>query len=218
MTKKIMITPSILTADFGRLGDAAAEMEASGADMLHLDVMDGQFVPTITFGPSMVKALKKRTKLPLDVHIMIDTPERHVEAFVDAGADFLTFHIETTTHAHRVAQQIRALGAKAGVALNPGTPPAAVEYLLPDVDVVLAMTVNPGYGGQKLIPQCLSKVRAIRSLLDEINPGAHVMVDGGINLETAPLVIEAGATMLVAGSSVCDAADKPAMIKALRGY
>lgn len=217
MTKKIYITPSILTADFSRLGDAAAELEAAGADMLHLDVMDGQFVPTLSFGPPMVKALKRRVKLPLDIHIMVETPERIVEAFVDAGADILTFHAEATRHAHRVAQQIRALGVKAGVALNPATPPEAVEYALGDIDVVLVMTVNPGYGGQKLIPQCLHKVRRLRSRMDEINPEAHIMVDGGVNLETAPLAVQAGATILVAGSSVCDAPDKAAMIKGLRG-
>ncbi len=216
MTKTIKISPSILTADFGRLGEFVATLEKAGADMIHLDVLDGQFTPTMTFGPPMVKALKSYTSLPLDVHIMVNTPERIAGAFIDAGAYYLTFHAEATVHAHRVVQQIRAAGVKAGVSLNPGTPPEAVAYLLPDIDLVLVMTVNPGYGGQKLIPQALTKVRVIRSWLDEINPQAEVSVDGGINEKTAPLAIEAGASVLVAGSSVCDAPDMAAMIEKLR--
>jgi ribulose-phosphate 3-epimerase len=215
--KRIKISPSILTADFGRLGDFVAELTGDGADMIHLDVIDGQFAPTMTFGPPMVKALRRHTHLPLDVHIMVNTPERIAGAFIEAGADFLTFHAEATIHAHRVVQQIRAQGAKAGVAVNPGTPPEAIAYLLPDIDLVLVMTVNPGFGGQKLIPQTLTKVKILRSWLDEINPDAEVMVDGGINERTAPHAIEAGATMLVAGSSVCDAPDKAEMIRRLRG-
>ncbi len=216
MTNKIKIAPSILTADFARLGEAVAELEKCGADMIHLDVLDGQFAPTLTFGPQMVKALKNYTSLPLDVHIMVNTPERIAGAFIEAGADALTFHAEAAVHSHRIVQQIRAAGIKAGVAVNPGTPPEAVAYLLPDIDLVLVMTVNPGYGGQKLIPQALTKVRVLRSWLDEINPEAAVSVDGGINDKTAPLAIEAGATVLVAGSSVCDAGDKAAMIEKLR--
>ncbi len=216
MTNIIKISPSILTADFGRLGEAVAELEKCGADMIHLDVLDGQFAPTMTFGPPMVKALKNYTSLPLDVHIMVNTPERIAGAFIEAGADALTFHAEAAIHAHRVVQQIRAAGIKAGVALNPGTPPEAIAYLLPDIDIVLVMTVNPGYGGQKLIPQTLTKVSVVRSWLDEINPGAEVSVDGGINERTAPLAIEAGASILVAGSSVLDASDKAVMIEQLR--
>ncbi len=216
MTKKITIAPSILTGDFARLGEIVAALEKNGADMVHLDVIDGQFAPTMTFGPPMVKALKKYTSLPLDVHIMVNTPERIAGQFIEAGADSLTFHAEAAVHAHMLVQQIRAAGVKAGVSVNPGTPPEAIAYLLPDIDIVLCMTVNPGYGGQKLIPQALTKVRVVRSWLDEINPEASVMVDGGINERTAPLAIEAGASILVAGSSVLDAEDMAAMIAKLR--
>ena len=216
MTKKIKISPSILTADFGRLGECVAELTNSGADMIHLDVIDGQFAPTMTFGPPMVKALKNYTSLPLDVHIMVNTPERIACAFIEAGADTLTFHAEAAVHAHKIAAQIRKEGVKAGVAVNPGTPPESIAYLLPDVDIVLVMTVNPGYGGQRLIPQTLTKVRILRSWLDEINPEAEVMVDGGINELTAPLAVKAGASILVAGSSVYDSDDKAAIIERLR--
>ena len=216
MTKAIKISPSILTADFGRLGATVAQLEKAGADMIHVDVIDGQFAPTMTFGPPMVKALKSYTQIPLDVHIMVNTPERIAGQFIEAGADSLTFHAEAAVHAHMLAKQIRAAGIKVGVAVNPGTPPEAVAYLLPDIDIVLCMTVNPGYGGQRLIPQALTKVRVVRSWLDEINPEADVMVDGGINERTAPLAIEAGASILVAGSSVLDAKDMAAMIEQLR--
>lgn len=198
----VKLAPSILSADFSRLGEAVAEVTRAGADYIHVDVMDGQFVPNVTFGPSMVKALRPWTSLPLDVHLMVVEPERLVPQFVDAGADLLTVHVEACTHLHRVVHQIKEMGVRAGVALNPGTPVAAVEEVLADVDLVLAMSVNPGFPAQVFIPSVLPKLRKIRQLLDRGGLQAELEVDGGINDETANLVVEAGARLLVAGSAV----------------
>ena len=198
----VKLAPSILSADFSRLGEAVAEVTHAGADYIHVDVMDGQFVPNVTFGPSMVKALRPWTNLPLDVHLMVVEPEHLVPQFVDAGADLITVHVEACTHLHRVVHQIKELGVRAGVALNPGTPVAAVEEILADVDLVLAMSVNPGFPAQVFIPSVLPKLRKIRQLLDKGGLQAELEVDGGINNETANLVVEAGARRLVAGSAV----------------
>ena len=199
---KVKLAPSILSADFSRLGEAVAEATRAGADYIHVDVMDGRFVPNVTFGPPMVKALRPWTSLPLDVHLMVVEPERLVPQFAEAGADLITVHVEACTHLHRVVHQIKELGVRAGVALNPGTPVAAVEEVLADVDLVLAMSVNPGFPAQTFIPSVLPKLRKIRQLLDQGGLHAELEVDGGINQETAHLVVEAGARLLVAGSAV----------------
>ena len=203
----IKLAPSILSADFARLADAIHEAEAGGADWIHVDCMDGRFVPNLTIGPPVVKALRKETKLPLDVHLMIEKPEQLVKAFVDAGADYLTVHVEATTHLHRTIQQIRELGAKPGVSLNPATPLAALDEILPYVDLVLVMSVNPGFGGQQFIPTSTQKVANLRKRIDTLGLwGVEVEVDGGIATETAPEMVEAGATVLVAGAAVFNTA------------
>ena len=197
-----VLAPSILSADFARLGEEIAAAECAGADWIHVDVMDGHFVPNLTIGPPVVAACRRVTALPLDVHLMIIPPEPLLEAFVQAGADYLTVHVEATPHIHRALQRIRDLGARPGVALNPGTPVAAVEPVLHLVDLVLVMSVNPGFGGQRFLPEVLPKVRRVRALLDEVNPEARVSIDGGINPTTLPLAQEAGAQVFVAGSAV----------------
>jgi ribulose-phosphate 3-epimerase len=202
MDRRILIAPSILSADFSRLGQQVAEAEAAGADYIHVDVMDGHFVPNITLGPLVVRAVRRATKLPLDVHLMIEAPERYLQAFREAGADHLIVHVETCPHLHRTIQQIKEMGCRAGVTLNPGTPATTLEEILPYVGQVLVMTVNPGFGGQVFIETMLSKIRRIRAMLDELGSRAELEVDGGIDLETAPLVVEAGARVLVAGSAV----------------
>ncbi len=206
MSTHIRIAPSILAADFAHLGEAVQMAEAGGADAIHVDVMDGHFVPNITIGPLVVKALRKVTQLPLDVHLMISSPTRYVEAFAHAGATFLTVHPEAAVHLYRVLQQIQDAGVKAGVALNPGTSHVALDYVLPLVDLVLVMTVNPGFGGQAFIAPMLEKISAVRHMLDEIGSQAWLSVDGGINVETAPSVVKAGADHLVAGTAVFGAA------------
>jgi ribulose-phosphate 3-epimerase len=214
MVAMVKIAPSILSADFARLGDDVARVEAGGADQLHVDVMDGRFVPNLTVGPVVVAALRKRTRLPLDVHLMIVEPERYLADFVAAGADLVTVHAEACPHLQRTLAQIRELGAKAGVALNPSTPPAGLEYVRDDLDLVLVMSVNPGFGGQTFIPSALDKVRAVRALL-----GARpvdVSVDGGVKADNARALVERGATTLVAGSAVFGAADPAAAVRALR--
>lgn len=199
----IKIAPSILSADFARLGDAVAEAEAGGADWIHVDVMDGHFVPNLTIGAPVVKALRKVTELPLDVHLMIEAPERFLDAFADAGANVLTVHQEACTHLHRTIERIRELGMKPGVSLNPATPLSAIEEILPYVDLVLVMTVNPGFGGQRFIPTSTEKVGRLRRILEERHLwGIEVEVDGGIGPETAAEVVEAGANVLVAGAAV----------------
>ncbi len=199
---KVLIAPSILSADFSRLGAAAAAAEAAGADLIHVDVMDGHFVPNITFGPAVVGSLKRSTQLSLDVHLMISRPERYVADFVDAGADFVTVHAEATPHLHGILTQVRQAGAKAGLAVNPLTPLDVVELALPYLDLVLVMSVNPGFGGQPFIPGSVARVEATRRMRDRVNPNCLVEVDGGITTKTAPGVVAAGADVLVAGSAV----------------
>ena len=198
----VKIAPSILSADFTRLGEQVAEAEAAGADYIHIDVMDGHFVPNITVGPLVVEAVRRTTRLPLDVHLMIEAPERYIARFAEAGADILTVHVEACPHLHRVVQQIKGLGVKAGVSLNPATPLGSLEEILGGVDLVLVMTVNPGFGGQEFIAGMLSKIRRLRRMLDERGLKCELEVDGGINAETAPEVVAAGANVLVAGQAI----------------
>ena len=199
----IKIAPSILSADFARLADALQEAETGGADWIHVDCMDGRFVPNLTIGPPVVKALKRETKLPLDVHLMIEQPDNLVEAFVDAGADYLTVHVEASVHLHRTIERIRNLGAKPGVSLNPGTPLSALDEILPYVDLVLVMSVNPGFGGQRYIPTSTQKIARLRKTLEERHLWPiEIEVDGGITPKTLPEVVDAGASVVVAGAAV----------------
>ncbi len=200
--RKIKIAPSILSADFARLGEQVAEAEAGGGDYIHVDVMDGHFVPNITIGPLVVKAVRRSTRLPVDVHLMIESPERYLADFCAAGADNLSVHVETCPHLHRTIHQIKELGCRAGVVLNPSTPVVALEEVLPDVDLVLVMTVDPGFGGQVFIEGTLSKIQRVRAMLDAQGSEAEIEVDGGIDPKTASRVAAAGATVLVAGSAV----------------
>ena len=199
---KIKIAPSILSADFGSIGRQVQEAADGGADYIHVDVMDGHFVPNITIGPLVVQAIRPWTRLPLDVHLMITGPELFIPQFVEAGTDILTVHAEACPHLHRVVQQIKEAGAKAGVAINPATPVSAIEEVLPDLDQVLVMTVNPGFGGQAFIPGTVEKIRQVRSMLDQRGLPAELEVDGGIGAATADTVVRAGARVLVAGSAV----------------
>ena len=199
---RIKIAPSILSADFGRLGQQVAEAEEGGADYIHVDIMDGQFVPNITMGPLIVQAIRPWTTLPLDLHMMIASPGRFIAEFVESGADIVTVHAEACAHLHRVVHQIKETGARAGVALNPATPLSAVEEVLPDLDQVLVMTVNPGFGGQAFINGAVDKIRRMRALLDERGLPADLEVDGGVSVGTAGAVVEAGANVLVAGSAI----------------
>jgi ribulose-phosphate 3-epimerase len=198
----IKIAPSILAADFARLGEQVAEAEQAGADRIHVDVMDGHFVPNITIGPAVVQSLRPRTRLPLEAHLMIENPEQYLEAFAEAGIDSLLVHQEGAVNLHRTVQHIKALGKKAGVVINPATPAWLLEEILPDVDLVLVMTVNPGFGGQQFIHGTLAKIRRVRGMIDRVRPDCELEVDGGIEAHTAPLVVEAGAGVLVAGSAV----------------
>jgi len=211
------IAASILSADFSRLAEQIAASEAGGADWIHVDVMDGHFVPNITVGPLVVAAARRATKLPLDVHLMIENPDRYLSQFVTAGADWLTVHQEACPHLHRTVQQIRELGARPGVALNPATPVETLIDILPFVDLVLVMTVNPGFGGQSFIPDSLSKVnRLARRLAEGRLAGIEIEVDGGIDPDTAPAAVAAGATVLVAGSAVFSHGSIPDNVRALR--
>ena len=212
----VLIAPSLLAADFGRLREEAQAVEAAGADWLHLDVMDGHFVPNISFGPAVVRALRPHVRLPLDVHLMIAPVDPYVPAFVDAGADRITVHAEAGPHLHRSLQLVRQLGAAAGVALNPGTPAAAVAPVLDLVATVLVMTVNPGFGGQEFLPWQLEKLMDLRTMLDDMPHDIALQVDGGINNDTAADCAAAGATVLVAGTSVFGQASLPAAIAGLR--
>lgn len=211
------IAPSILSADFARLGEQVKEAETGGADWIHVDVMDGHFVPNISIGPLIVRALRPVTNLPLDVHLMIEQPERYLADFARAGADVLTVHVETCPHLHRTVQQIKELGVKAGVTLNPATPLSSLAEILPEVDLVLIMSVNPGFGGQSYIPASTAKIARLRQMLDAIGSAAELEVDGGVHSETIGEVVAAGATMLVAGSAVFNQrAPIAANIRALR--
>jgi ribulose-phosphate 3-epimerase len=204
----VQIAPSILSADFAVLGEAVAAAERGGADLIHVDVMDGHFVPNITIGPPVVRCLKRVATVPLDVHLMIADPDRYLEAFVEAGASMLSVHVEVLPHLHRTVHAIRALGARAGVVLNPATPVVSLEQIAGDVDFVLVMSVNPGFGGQTFIPRSESKVRDVRALLDRAgNTAAPIEIDGGIDMHTAPRVVAAGARILVAGSAIFHAPD-----------
>jgi ribulose-phosphate 3-epimerase len=215
VSRRVRIAPSLLSADFAALGEEVAKVE-DVADLLHLDVMDGHFVPNISIGPPVVQAVHRRTRLPLDVHLMIAAPERYLADFVRAGAAYLTVQAEACTHLHRVVQQIRELGARPGVALNPATPLQAVEYLLPEVDLVLCMSVNPGFGGQHFIPFVRDKIADLRRRLDACGSTADLEADGGVNLKNCREVACAGATILVAGSAVFQAPDPRAAILAMR--
>lgn len=213
----IKIAPSILSADFGRLGEAVENISVWGGDYVHFDVMDGRFVPAMTFGPAMCRALRPHSALPFDVHLMVEDPIRWVEPFAEAGADVIAIHAEADKHAHRTLQLIRSLGKKSAVALNPGTGPNELAYLLDMCDMVLVMTVNPGAGGQKFIETMLPKIEAVRSMADRRGIALDIEVDGGISPATAPLVISAGANVLVAGNSVFTSADPAATVRAMRG-
>lgn len=212
----IRIAPSILSADFARLADEVARVEAGGADLLHVDVMDGHFVPNLTVGPPIVAALRKVTKLPLDVHLMITNADAYIREFADAGADYLTVHVEACPHLHRTVQAIKELGVKAGVTLNPATPLGSVEAILPDADLLLIMSVNPGFGGQSFIPSSLQKIAQARAMIERVHSRALLEVDGGVKVENAAQIVQAGADILVSGSAIFSSRDYGATIKALR--
>ena len=201
------IAPSILSADFARLGDEVRAVEAAGADYIHIDVMDGRFVPNITIGPLVVDAVRKVTQLPLDVHLMIEEPERYVDDFAKAGADIIVVHAEACRHLHRVVQQIKATGRKAGVSLNPATPLSVLDYVLEELDLVLLMTVNPGFGGQSFIEACIPKIQQLREMLDSRGCEAELEIDGGVKPSNIARIAHAGADVLVAGSAVFNSTD-----------
>ncbi len=218
MTRNIKVAPSILSADFSRLGDEIRAVEAAGADVIHVDVMDGHFVPNITIGPLIVEAARRSTKLPLDVHLMITNPELYIADFAKAGADYITVHVETAFHLDRLIQSIKEhKNVKAGVALNPATPLASLEYVLAEVDMVLIMSVNPGFGGQAFIPSALDKIARLRTRVDEQGLKTEIEVDGGVKTTNAAEIIKAGAGILVAGSAVFGATDYGTAIKGIRG-
>jgi ribulose-phosphate 3-epimerase len=212
----IRIAPSILAADFAALGEAVRAVERGGADYIHLDVMDGHFVPNLTIGPPVVRAVRKVASVPLDVHLMISDPDRFIDAFAEAGAASLTVHVEALPHLHRTIHYIKGMGLGAGVALNPATPVSTIEEIAADVDLVLVMTVNPGFGGQSFIERSVPKIREMRALLDRTGSRAAIEVDGGIDIDTAPRVVAAGAEVLVAGSAIFRAADPAAAVRELR--
>ena len=214
---KAKIAPSILSADFAHLADELKKITEAGADYIHLDIMDGTFVPEITIGAGVVKSLRKISDITFDVHLMVEHPETQIKSFADAGADIITFHVEAAKHPHRIIQQIHESGCKAGVALNPGTSLSMVEELVEDADMILVMTVNPGYAGQKFIDSMLGKIHMLYHMVAEMETECDIQVDGGINAETSVLVREAGANILVAGSAIFGAADVAQAIKDIRG-
>lgn len=211
-----MIAPSILSADFSRLGQEIKDVVAAGADVIHVDVMDGHFVPNITIGPLVVDAVRKITDRPLDVHLMISEPDKYIEAFAKAGADWITVHVETCPHLHRTVHMIKDLGKKAGVVLNPATPLTTLEYILADLDLVMLMSVNPGFGGQSFIPSTLDKARALKGLIDERGLETGIEIDGGVTAATIEEISQAGVNIFVAGSAVFGAANYQEAIAALK--
>ncbi|MES9682836.1 MULTISPECIES: ribulose-phosphate 3-epimerase [Bacillaceae] len=213
----VKIAPSILSANFAKLGEEILDVERGGADYIHVDVMDGHFVPNITIGPLIVEAIRPVTKLPLDVHLMIEKPDQYIEQFVKAGADIITVHVEACTHLHRTIQTIKSFGIKAGVVLNPATPVSTIEQIIDDVDMVLLMTVNPGFGGQKFIQSVVPKIKQVANLIKERNLSVEIEIDGGVDEHTAKICIEAGATVLVAGSAVYNKEDRKEAIAKIRG-
>jgi ribulose-phosphate 3-epimerase len=213
----VKIAPSILSADFSKLGEEIIAVEKGGADYIHVDVMDGHFVPNITIGPLIVEAIRPVTKLPLDVHLMIENPDQYIEAFAKAGADYITVHVETCRHLHRTIQNIKSFGVKAGVVLNPATPVDSIQHIINDIDMVLLMSVNPGFGGQKFIPEVLPKIKQVKEMAEAKGADLEIEIDGGVNPETAKLCIEAGATVLVAGSAIYNQHDYAQAISQIRG-
>lgn len=213
----IKIAPSILSADFARLGEEIKDVEKGGADYIHVDVMDGHFVPNITIGPLIVEAIRPITSLPLDVHLMIEKPDRYIPEFAKAGADIITVHVEASPHLHRTIQLIKSFGIKAGVVLNPHTPVSTIQHVLEDIDMVLLMTVNPGFGGQSFIHSVLPKIQEVSRMVRERGLTVDIEVDGGVNAETARLCVEAGANVLVAGSAIYNEKDRAQAIRIIRG-
>lgn len=216
MKHNTMIAPSILSADFSRLGEEIDSVVKAGADVIHVDVMDGHFVPNITIGPLVVKAAKKATFLPLDVHLMIAEPDKYIEDFADAGADWITVHVETCNHLHRTIHKIKEMGKKAGAVLNPATPLESLDYILDDLDLVMLMSVNPGFGGQSFIPSSIEKIRALKNMIEKRGLNTGIEVDGGISPETISAVAEAGANIFVAGSAVFGQEDYTEAISQLK--
>jgi ribulose-phosphate 3-epimerase len=212
----VRLAPSILASDFGHLADAVHQVEAGGADLIHVDVMDGHFVPNLTLGPAVTAAVKRATSLPLDVHLMIEDPDRYLDAFVEAGAEMISVHVEVLPHLHRTLTRLRELGVKAGAAINPSTPVAAIGEVVDRLDHVLVMSVNPGFSGQTFIPHTLDKIREVRALLDAGGSRAAIEVDGGIEIDNAASIVAAGASILVAGSSIFGTSDPAEATRALR--
>lgn len=210
------IAPSILSADFGKLTEEIKKVESAGADWIHVDVMDGRFVPNITIGPPVIKSIRKASQLPFDVHLMIENPEWHIDSFAAAGSDLITVHAEAVRHLHRVVHQIKELGIKAGVSINPATPLGAVEEILSDIDLLLIMTVNPGFGGQKFISSMIDKIEKARTLIDALPVGPLVEIDGGVTTENIEILSHAGADVFVAGSSVFNSTDYSAAIREMK--
>ncbi len=216
MAGHVLIAPSILSADFTMLGDEVRAVESAGADLIHVDVMDGHFVPNLTIGPAVVAALKRIATVPLDVHLMIEDPDASVDWYIEAGADILTVHVEACRHLHRVVTRIRDAGVSPGVSIDPGTPVGALEAILPEIDQVLVMSVNPGFGGQAFIPRSIDRIRRIRDMVASEASNVRIAVDGGIDETTARPVVEAGASVLVAGNAIFGRTDRAAAVQAIR--